>query len=777
MFKATSLFVFLTISLYSQAQQCSGKLSGHVHNSASHENLERATIFLQQLNKTLVTDDKGDFIFDSLCNGTYTLTVSHINHQTLVKQVTVSGHVHLDVDLIQSKNTLKEITVTAQRSMQNTGMKRELSGKELENTRGQSLAEALNRVPGVTLLQTGSTVSKPVIHGLHSSRILTINNGVRQEGQQWGNEHAPEIDPYVANRLTVVKGVDELRYGSDAIGGVILVEPKALRSSPGYNAEFNTAYFTNNRQYTASAQFEQQLEKFPNFAYRIQATYKKGANATTPHYRLNNTGLEERNFSLTAGWHNNHFSTEVYYSFFDALLAIFRGSHIGNLTDLQTAIDAPRPASNYIGQNSYQINRPYQAVNHQLLKWKSTYQHNDHKYSLVVAGQFNDRDEYDIVRSSTNTKPQLDLTIYTLSEDFLWEQPRKNNLQGILGIAAMQQDNTYSGRYLIPNYKAYTNGGYYIEKWSKSKWEAQGGLRYDNKIINTNRLRSGGILFDQYSFNFSTLASSFNLGFRPNEHWKINSNLALSSRAPQVNELLSNGIHHGTATFEEGNIFLRPEKALNLSLNNSFSTTKGGVAMELSMYRNSIRNYIYQQPKPDEPVLTISGAFPKLVYQQTDAVLTGADFSSSIQISKQVEWVSKISILRAKNKVTDDWLILMPADRFENGISFSLPDNKRFQKSYFSAEWVQVMKQTRVPDEKNGKVDYKPAPSAYSLINADVSTTVHLMDYPLTISLGVRNLMNTAYRDYLNSLRYYTDELGRNFQLRLKLPIYHNGDR
>ena len=121
-----------------------------------------------------------------------------------------------------------------------------------------------------------------MIHGLHSNRILTINNGVRQEGQQWGNEHAPEIDAFIADKLTVIKGVDELKYGSDAIGGVILVQPKPLRTHPGWNAELNAGYFTNNRQYVLSGIYEQQLKKLPALTYRIQGTYKRAAKPIVP---------------------------------------------------------------------------------------------------------------------------------------------------------------------------------------------------------------------------------------------------------------------------------------------------------------------------------------------------------------------------------------------------------------------------------------------------------------------------------------------------------------
>ncbi|HYH13961.1 MAG TPA: TonB-dependent receptor plug domain-containing protein, partial [Flavisolibacter sp.] len=258
-------FFLLTtlLSILGSAQDCALRLTGHIHSTATHENLAKATVRLVEKNKVLVTDNNGDFRFDSLCAGSYSLLITHTGFDTVVKTVSLSRATHLDIDLVPLQHVLNEVTVSSQRSTANTGLRKELAGKELEETKGRSLAEALSKINGVTLLQTGTTIAKPVVHGLHSNRLLTINNGIRQEGQQWGNEHAPEIDPFIANRLTVIKGVDELRYGSDAIGGVILVEPRALRTTAGYNAEFNAVYAINNRQYTASAIFEQQLKQLP----------------------------------------------------------------------------------------------------------------------------------------------------------------------------------------------------------------------------------------------------------------------------------------------------------------------------------------------------------------------------------------------------------------------------------------------------------------------------------------------------------------------------------
>lgn len=768
--KLVTILIGFIVSLPAISQNCSIVLSGHVEDADTKDKLPGAVVTIRENGQQLITDERGDFRFINLCAGEYTISITHISCDSIERRIQVSKNIHIDFFLPHARRTLGEVVVEAQKGIPNTGFKKELSIKQMEEVKGLSLAEALSKINGVTMLQTGSTISKPVIHGLHSSRILTINNGVRQEGQQWGNEHAPEIDPFIADKLIVIKGVDELKYGSDAIGGVILVEPRPLRSVSGYAAEFNTAYFTNNRQYVVSGVWEQQLKNLPAFRYRIQGTFKKGANAATPDYRLNNTASEERNFSITAGWKKERFHAELFYSQFATKLGIFIGSHTGNLTDLLKAIESPKPDDAFLGQNSYKIGRPYQDVSHQLVKLKSTFYRGEHKFNLQLGGQFNNRKEYDIVRSSSNNRPQLDLSIFTISEDLSWEHPKTNNFNGVVGVSAMQQDNSYGGRYFIPNYFSYSFGAYAIEKWTKHKWELQAGIRYDNKTINTNRLKYNGDTIN-YDFNFSTLASSFNVIYKLSEGWRINLSFSLASRAPYVNELLSDGIHHGTATYEKGDINLKTEKSFNVSGGITYQNKKKSLILDVLLYANSIRDFIYQQPRPDSPVLTIAGAFPLIEYQQTNALLSGADFSAIVKPWKNLEWQSKFSLLYARNTRMNDWLILMPANRFSNEITYNFPEGKRFSASYISVEFQNVMRQSNTPDETNGKQDYKAPPPGYNLLNLNASTTISIGGQPVTVSVGVRNALNTVYRDYLNSMRYFADEMGRNTSIRLKIPI------
>ncbi len=753
------------------AQPCSLALSGHVEDADSREKLAGATVLLKGSSLAVVTDANGDFRFPALCAGEYILQVSHADCGTLLRPVRLEKSLHLDLLLPHLRSTLREVTVESVLGTPNTGYKKELSGTRLDAAKQRGLAEALSRINGVTLLQTGSTIAKPVIQGLHSNRILTINNGVRQEGQQWGNEHAPEIDPFIADRLTVIKGVDELRYGSDAIGGVVLVQPRALSVREGSHGELNTAFFSNNAQYLLSGMFEQAPARWKGFRYRLQGTWKQGANTATPGYRLNNTASRELNFSATAAYRYRDLNTELYYSQFGTTLGIFRGSHIGNLTDLRAALEADRPAYVFTGAQTYAIGRPRQEVLHRLLKSSSTLQYRGHRFSLQLSAQYNHRSEFDVVRNPSVSTAQMRLSIITLAQDFSWEHPRSSHYSGTLGLAAMQQDNSYSGRYFIPAYRSYTYGGYYIGIWARHRWELQGGLRFDHKSIGTERLRYGGSLLN-YDFRFSTFAGSVNAAYKAGRVIKLNLNAALASRAPHVNELLSDGIHHGTATYEQGSIFLKPEHSFRLSAGMQLNLEAAGLRGELTVYRNAISDFIYRQPVPDSPVLTIAGAFPKTEYRQTDATLTGCDASLQWQFHRHWELQTRASLLRARDRRLNDWLIWMPADRWGLELRWLLPERRRIRDAAISAGWQQVFRQSRVPDETvQGKQDYKAPPAGYQLLSLDCSAQFLFGSRAITLGLSVSNLLDTRYRDYLNSFRYFSDETGRNIGIRLKIPF------
>ncbi len=766
--------IVATLLLYTNAwaQNCELKITGHVEDEHLKDKLAGATVKLLGTDRQMLTNEDGNFVFNNLCSGNYTMEISHVDCHTITKQVRLNKNLHFDILMPHAQNTLQEVTIMATKQVPNTAFKQEISGREMEQSRGTSLADALDKLSGITTLKTGSNVSKPVIHGLHGNRVLIINNGIRQEGQQWGNEHAPEVDPFIADKISVIKGVDELKYGSDAIGGVILVDARPLSLLPGTRSEFYTGYATNGRMYYGSGNVETRLKKIP-LGIRLQGTYRRSANISTPDYTMNNTGLKEYNFSGTASWKKEHYNIEAYASHFYTKAGVFSGSHIGNLNDLLAAIQADKPDDLYTGEKTYAFKRPFQEVEHTLGKVRSSITKGNHRFNITLGVQRNRRKEYDKSRSDANTRPQLDLLIYTFTEDIAWEHPTIGNLKGSVGLSLMQQENSFGGRYFIPNYTSNSAGAYWIEKYSKGKWDLHAGIRYDNKKNSTRRLLYNGNNIN-YDFDFSTLASSFNAVYKPTDHVKLIGAVNLSGRAPQVNELLSNGIHHGSATYEEGDIMLKTEKALNFSFTTEWQTWEDRININATLYSNRINDFIYRKPMPDEPVLTIAGAFPKIVFSQTDALLNGLDLDLHAKITSNFIYSFQYAMLRAKDRASKEWLIYMPADRITNAATFNFNDGKKLHNAYVTLEMVNVFKQSRVPSEKNGKQDYKQPPSAYNLLNADAAMTVDIFNSPVTIGLSIDNLLNTRFRDYMNSFRYFTDEMGRNISFKLKVPINHN---
>ncbi|WP_373331114.1 TonB-dependent receptor plug domain-containing protein [Salmonirosea aquatica] len=379
-----------------QNADCHCFIRGVVRDDHTGQPIVGATLLLVKSNQGIFTDADGRYEFTNLCPGRYEIECRIVGYQSRRDTVNlVEGHEE-NFSLAEEEIHLEDVEITAHRTdAPVTQPLATLTGSDLAQTRGQSLGESLQGITGITTLQTGSSIAKPVIHGMHSNRVLIMNNGVRQEGQQWGSEHAPEIDPFVATRLSVVKGAAGVRYGSDAIGGVILVEPEELPINKPLSGEVNAAGFSNGRQGAGSATLQGGIKGLGGFGWRAQGTLKRGGNIRTPRYFLDNTGISERNYSLAAGYRKKGFGVEVFYSHFATRIGIFSGSHIGSVTDLLNVINSGEPLVK--SDFSYAINRPYQQVKHNLLKGEVHYHFPDgNRLKWVSAFQYDNRLEYDL---------------------------------------------------------------------------------------------------------------------------------------------------------------------------------------------------------------------------------------------------------------------------------------------------------------------------------------------------------------------------------------------
>ncbi len=758
------LFIILVFLFNSDlaAQSCNYTISGQITNKTTKKGLSSIGVLVNPGNFKTITDSLGHFLISTLCANNYTIKLYSkdqlLESQTinLTKSQTINFSINLTI------TDLEEVVVRSKRDDNKNTIKEELSIKEIDQTRGQTLGEVLQRVNGVTVLQTGSTIFKPVIHGLHSQRILILNNGIRLEGQQWGSEHAPEIDPFTADKFTVLKGAGALRYGSDAIGGAVLVEPKSLPETPGTSGEINAAYFDNNRMYVLNGMLQQNVKKIPALSWRLQATYKRGGNSRTPDYWLWNTGVKEFNYAASAIYRGKKITSELFLSAFNTELGIFIGSHIGNLTDLETAIQSQKPIQN-IDAFSYEIGRPKQEVSHFMLKSKTVYQLNEwYKMNLVISQQENIRREYD--RAFITNRPELELNIGTSIIDLSLEQSERKPSQTIVGITGTLQENVWSGsRFFIPNFESTNLAAYAIRKWNTQPWSFETGIRYDYKTLTTYRNQNNQTR--SLTQNFNNISASLGTTYKINNDLRFLMNAAMAWRAPQVNELFVNGLHHGSASFEIGDSTLKSERAYNFSAQLKYEPDSSW-NIDVGVYYNLINDFINLVPSVP-PTLTLRGAYPTFRFIQTNALLAGTDIS--VQKTFNRHWAAgvKAAILFARDRIKNDWLLQMPPNRLEYNLTYNI-SSKKMSNSYVQLKWINVLEQTRVPADFN---DYLPPPPAYHLLNIEFATTLQVYKKNTTFGLSILNSLNTQYRDYMNRFRYFNDEVGRSLVLRVKIPL------
>ena len=642
----------------------------------------------------------------------------------------------------------------------------ELSGKELDRSRGLSLGETLQKIPGVTVLQTGPSIFKPVIQGMYGQRVLIMNNGVRQEGQQWGSEHAPEVDPFIAGKLTVVKGASAVRYGSDAIGGVILIDSRPLRKKSGIGGEINLGAFSNNRAGVASGIIEYSPAKVAGLSARIQGTFRRGGNSKTPDYYLKNTGLEEYNFSYALGYSKRRAGIELFYSQFNTKIAILSPSHIGNLTDLKLAIASPVPLET--SGFSYKIDRPYQQVSHELAKatayWKTS---GGDKISALYALQYNDRKEYDKHRPLNDSlaalnNPELELHITTHSANLVYEHHAIKNFTGSIGLSSSSQANIFKGRYFIPNFKSYAVGIFFIEQWQKNKWMAELGIRYDYKWLQAYYYKNS--VYQDPDYLFKNASGSIGLAYQVTEKLKLKANAGTAFRPPHVSELFSKGLHHGAASVEIGDEKLKPEQAYNFSLSAQVQSKR--LSAGASAYYTYIDKYIYLAPV-FPATLTIRGAFPTFKYKQVNATFAGIDIWLTDSLTKHFSVSSRASVVYAYNNTTNERLILTPPTRVENGVTYRFDLGKRIVQPYLGISNLIVLRKQNLPDSS----DYAAAPSGYTLFNAQAGFYFKVGKQSMELNFSCSNVLNERYRDYLDRFRYYADAVGRNYVLRIKLTF------
>lgn len=791
------LILFILISSFSYSQKCNSIFIGEVTDFHNKAPLENATIKLIGTNKITISDNKGKFTFQDLCNTVYNIEVSHLGCETKILKLDIDGNTFKAISLEHHLEALNEVVVASSSKIEQTSVQQSILKKDIEAFTDKSLGDALNTISGVSSLNTGNTIVKPMIHGLHSSRLLIVNNNVRLSDQEWGDEHAPNIDINASGRIDVIKGANTLMYGSDAIGGLILIRPENYAVKDSIFG--STALSLNTNGWGGNLNSEIVKTFKSGFYSKIQASYKVFGDFKSPDYQLTNTGIKNINASARIGYKSFEKGFDAYYSYVDNNIGILRASHIGNTNDLVQAINTGEPQ--YIEDFSHSIANPKQSITHHLAKIEAYKRFKGlGKLSLQYDLQLNRRKEFDLRRGDRENIPVIDLKLFTTSIQPNLRIDAVDNLKLNTGILLRYQNNealSTGVNPIIPDFDKYDLGAYATGTYNLNlNSEISAGLRYDfSRIEATKRYRvtdwnetyNYDELFPEFDsgeepsssriltfpeFSFKNTSASFGYANQFNNDFEFIFNYGLASRNPNPSELFSDGLHHSAARIEIGKLTIGKEVANKFMI--SLERNNQNFGFSISPYYKHIKDYI--QLIPIGETTTIRGSFIEWEYFQVNAQIFGADIDIHKKISNHLKYNGSLSVLKGDNLSDDTPLIHMPGTNFSNSITYQ---NQKLNQLSIGLTQKTVLKQNNYPDynfytfnaiaQEDVYVDISSTPPGYTLFNFNTSATfTPFKTGDLKVEFNIENLFNTSYREYLNRLRYFTDEVGRNFNIKLK---------
>ena len=788
--KLSMFFCLLCFGIIYSQNTISGKIVDE-NNMA----LEKSHIHISS--KSTNSKKDGTFIIKNVPNGSAKVLITYVGYKPIDTIIEVNGNLEINFQMKQKSEQLDEIVVKHKNNYFNHSVsEQKIKEKTIEKFSSQSLGNVLKEVSGISILKSGSTIVKPVINGLHSSRVGIYNNNVKLEDQQWGTEHAPNFDVNAAGKITVLKGASGLQYGGDAIGGIVIIEPFSTKKDTLFGKTIMTME-SNGRGGTISSSLHK--GNFCDWSWNAQGSFKYFGDRESPDYILSNTGNREVNFSGDVKYIGKKFDFSAYYSLYNATIGILSASHIGNVTDLENSIDNQIPST--VRDFTYSIQNPKQQVQHHLAKLNYNYYVKDgESIGLQYAFQFNNRKEFDLRTGVSDSRPALDLNLmtHTFNADYKLSIDSWDFKSGIMGLFQNNSANPNTGvRPLIPSYNKFDAGIYAIvDNHISEDFSVEAGIRYDFSTIEATKYylksrwneRNYSPEFNHFiegdfgtqwltkpTFTFHNFSASVGTQYSFGNEYEWYFNISRAVRNPNPSEFFSDGLHHSSGMIELGDLRLKQEKSnkISTSLQKQWKNFK----ININPFLNYIEDYMFLKPVGFET--TIRGAFPVWEYQQINALLTGIDLNSEWQINEHWQHRLLLSYVNGKDKTNDDFIIDMPPLNINNRISFN---KKNWNNLTLELQSEMVFRQTQFPNNNfitniivDGEltpveVDISSPPAAYHLLHFASDFQFKIANNAMaTLGFSVFNLLDTKYRDYLNRQRFYADELGRNFQIQLKI--------
>lgn len=635
-----------------------------------------------------------------------------------------------------------------------------------------SLMQSLSNIPGVKAMNIGSGESKPAIRGMGFNRMVVTENGIKHEGQQWGEEHGLEIDQFDIDKIEVIKGPAALLYGSDAIGGVINLYNNYLPINK-FEGKLNIVGRSNNESIGISAKVAGRNSRF---YYKAHLTYIDYADFRVPtdsiqyysYYiklkdrRLRNTAGRETDGSVTIGYVGERFKTEFRISDINNKSGFFADAH--GLEVRQSQID--------YNHSRRDVDLPYHSVNHfKLVNHTASDMGGWHLLS-DLSYQNNLRNECSepVSHGYMPVPPdslERSFNKHTLSWNIGLKKALKLKHEVSGGLNFEFQNNRRGGwSFIIPDFETLSLGLYLFDRYKvSSELIFNGGIRYDGILTSIHQYSDwyktpqDGIMVnkmraDELYRAFNSLTWSFGMNYNIGE-WVFKANIGKGFRAPIAKELGTDGINYHIFRYEKGNSTLDAEKSYQLDAGINWSSGRFDIRFE--PYVNYFPNYIYLSPTSSY----IEG-LQKYVYTQSQVFRWGFEFQTAYKIVKNLEAVMKGEYLYSVQLSGDKKGYTLPFSPPWSGaleLKYTLPYTRGNAFAAISCRIVGTQREIVPPEVPT---------DGYGLVDLSIGKKYKLKDCTLSFNLSVDNILNKKYYDHTSFYRLIdVPGPGRNLTLLL----------
>ena len=723
-------------------------LRGHVTDAASGEPVMGASIYLPVLKQGTVSNAQGEYLLVNLPATRTTIQVSYVGHQTIIETIDLHTTLVKDFYLHENNAMLSEVVVSGLTG--NSLLARSpspvsvVSSRQLQETLSTNIIDAVAHQPGVSQLTTGSGISKPIIRGMGYNRIVVVNDGIRQEGQQWGDEHGIEIDAQTVHSVEILKGPASLMYGSDAMAGVLVMHEDPVMPQGQMQATVGGEYQTNQHLWDYTANFEGNRG---GVVWNWRWSEKDAGELKTPaDGRVPGSQFHERALTGMLGtnqpWGYSHLKLSAYY---------LKPGLVEGERDDATRRLLPSEA--------------YQKIYHYKVAADNSFLIGNGTLKALLGYQLNRRKEFEEAN-----EVGLDSRLHTVSYDFHYQWAAASRWSYAAGLQGMWQHSENLGtEYLIPSYSLLDAGVYVSATCQLKRLTVSGGLRLDRRHVHSYELAADNdeLCFIGFNRNFKGASGSLGIIYNLSSRANLRLNLSRGFRTPNPSELGSNGEHEGTFRYELGNSQLDPEYSWQADLGVDYSTEM--LSAQLSLFANDITNYIFLQ--------RVQAEGNRFQYQSGDARLWGGEAMVDIHLVEPLHFQNTFSMVNAVqlHQAADArYLPFTPAPRLTSDLRYEVvrDGHRLLNNAYVSVGMECYLRQNHVHTANQTET----ATPSYTLFNMSAGTDIQHRGRRLcSLFLSVQNLFNRSYVSHLSRLKYAADgpisNMGRNVSLKLLVPI------